>query len=74
MQRSEILSSLNFQEFHIKQTECSYMHKNFCTYSGGHQKVYMYDSIKQKCQLQMGIAQYKNAATLLRTRGMNKMH
>ena len=30
--------------------------------------------MKQKCQFQIGIAQYKNAATPLRTRGINTTH
>ena len=30
--------------------------------------------MKQKCQIQMGIAQYKNAATPLRTRDINNTH
>ena len=31
--------------------------------------------MKQKCQLQMGIAQYKNAATPLRTKALsNEVH
>ena len=37
-------------------------------------KVYEYCFIKQKCQIQMGIAQYKNAATPLRIRGINTTH
>ena len=30
--------------------------------------------MKQKCQIQMGIAQYKNIATPLTTRGSNTTH
>ena len=30
--------------------------------------------MKQKCQFQMGIAQYKNEATPLRTRGIHTTH
>ena len=30
--------------------------------------------MKQKCQVQMGIAQYKNGVTPLRTRGINTTH
>ena len=30
--------------------------------------------MKQKCQLQMGIAQYKNAETALRARGTDTTH
>ena len=30
--------------------------------------------MKQKCQVQMGIAQYKNVATPLRTTGINTTH
>ena len=43
-------------------------------YSAGQKKRYKYCFMKQKCQLQMGIAQYKNAATPLRTRGINTTH
>ena len=44
------------------------------TYSGAHKKVYDYCFMKQKCLIQMGEAQYKNAATPLRTRGINNTH
>ena len=37
------------------------------TYSGANWKVYEYCFMKQNCQLQMGIAQYKNVAITLRT-------
>ena len=30
--------------------------------------------MKQKCQIQMGVGQYKNAATLFRTRGIDTTH
>ena len=40
-------------------------------YSGGNWKVYEYCFMKQKCQLQMGTAQHKNAATPLRTSGIH---
>ena len=30
--------------------------------------------MKQKCQIQMGIAQYKNTATNLKIKGMNTTH
>ena len=30
--------------------------------------------MKQKCQVQMGIAQYRNEATTLRTRGIDTAH
>ena len=44
------------------------------SYIGAHLKVYEYYSMKQKSQLQMGIAQFKNPATPLRTRGINTTH
>ena len=47
-----------------------WFHSVVLTYSGGNWKVYEYCFMKQKCQLQMGIAQYKNVATPLRTRGL----
>ena len=34
-----------------------------CMYRGAHKKVYDYCFMKQKCQIQMGITWYKNAAT-----------
>ena len=40
-----------------------------CT--AGQKKHYEHCFMKQKCQLQMGIAQYKNTATPLRTRVIN---
>ena len=43
-------------------------------YSGANWKVYKYCFMKQNCQLQTGIAHYKNAATPLRTRGINTTH
>ena len=30
--------------------------------------------MKQKCQIQMGVGQYQNAATPLRTKGINTTH
>ena len=44
------------------------------TYSDANWKVYKYCFMKQKCQLQTGIAHYKNAATPLRTRGIDTTH
>ena len=38
-------------------------------YSGANWKVYKYCFMKQKCQVQMAIAQYKNAAKPFITRG-----
>ena len=46
----------------------TYVH---CTYSGANWKVYKCCFMKQKCQVQMVIVQYKNAATPLITRGIN---
>ena len=43
-------------------------------YSGAQKNVYKYCFMKQKCQLQMGIVQYKNAATPLRTPCINTTH
>ena len=43
-------------------------------YSGTYWKVYNYCFMKQKCQLQMGIEQYRNSATPLGTRGINTRH
>ena len=42
--------------------------------SGANWKVYEQCCMKQKCLIQMGIAQYKNAATPLRSRGINTTH
>ena len=44
------------------------------TYSGAQKKVYEHCFMKQKCQPQMGITQYKNTVTPLRTRGINTTH
>ena len=44
------------------------------TYSTGQKKSYEYCFMKQKCQIQIGIKQYKNAATLLRTVGIYTTH
>ena len=43
-------------------------------YSGANWKVYKYCFMRQKCQLQMGKAHYKNAAKPLWTRGINTTH
>ena len=43
-------------------------------YSGANWKVYKYCFMKQKCQVQMVIAQYKNAAKPLITIGINTTH
>ena len=43
-------------------------------YSSGEKKCYKYCFMKQKCQLQMGIALYKNAATPLSILGINTTH
>ena len=48
--------------------------KQVCAYSGANWKVYKYSLKKQKCQIQTGIAHYKNVATPLRTRGINTTH
>ena len=45
--------------------------KNDHDYSGGNSCCYKALFMKQKCQIQMGVGQYKNAATPLRTRGIN---
>ena len=42
--------------------------------SAGQKKSYKCCFMKQKCQLQNGIAQYVNAATPLRTRAINTTH
>ena len=52
----------------------SEMFNNSIKYSGANWKVYKYCFMKQKCQLQTGIAHYKNAATPLRTIGINTTH
>ena len=41
------------------------------TYSAGQKKRYKYCFIKQKFQIQMGAAQYENAATPLATIGID---
>ena len=43
-------------------------------YSAGQKKRYEHCFMKQRCQLQMGIAQYKNAAMPLKTKGINTTH
>ena len=43
-------------------------------YSAGQKKRYQYCFIKQKCQIQIGITQYKIAAIPLKTRGMDTSH
>ena len=43
-------------------------------YSGGNSCSNMALFMKQKCQIQMGVVQYKNAATPLRTKGINTTH
>ena len=48
--------------------------KGTTIYSGGNWKVYEHCFMKQKCQLQMGISQYKNVATPLSTIGKNTTH
>ena len=53
-------------EFHSEASDIQY--------SGANWKVYEYCFMKQKCQIQMGIAQYKNAATPLRTKAINTTH
>ena len=40
-------------------------------YSAGQKKRYEYCFMKQKCQIQIGIAWYKNAATQLKIWGIN---
>ena len=44
------------------------------TYSAGQKKRYKYFFMKQKFQLQMGIARYRNAATSLSTKGIITTH
>ena len=46
-------------------------HPPIFDYSGGNWKVCEYCFLKQKCQLQISTAQYKNAAIPLRTSGFN---
>ena len=48
--------------------------KDLVTYGAGQKKRYKYCFIKQKCQLQMVIAQYRNAAKPLITKGINTTH
>ena len=43
-------------------------------YSGAQKKVYVYCFMKQNCQIQMGIAQYKNVATPLGFWGIDTTH
>ena len=49
---------------------------HFCVgdYSAGQKKRYEYCFMKQKCQIQIGIAQYKNIAIILSTWGINITH
>ena len=46
----------------------------YFNYSGANWKVYEYCFMKQKCQVYLAIAQYKNAAKPLITRGINTTH
>ena len=48
--------------------------KSLFKYSGAQKKVYEYCFMKQKCQVQMVITQYENAAKPLITRGINTTH
>ena len=48
--------------------------KRMRCYSGGNSCCNKALFMKQKCQIQMGVGQYKNAATPLRTRGINTTH
>ena len=61
----------------LNQIKCSY-HKVFdlikVLYSGGNSYCNKALFMKQKCQIQMGVGLYKNAATPLRTRGINTTH
>ena len=43
-------------------------------YSGAQKKVYEYCFVKQKCQLQLDIAQYENVVTPLGFWGINATH
>ena len=43
-------------------------------YSGASKKVYEYCFMKQKCQLQVGVAQYKNVPILLSSKSINTTH
>ena len=43
-------------------------------YSAGQKKHYEHCFMQQKCQLQMDIAQYENAATPLRIKGIHTTH
>ena len=43
-------------------------------YSDAQKKVYKYCFMKQKCQIQMGTAQFKNVATPLGFWGINTTH
>ena len=63
-----MLSNVEANEKHCKKFYCKIM------YRGAQKKVYEYCFTKQKCQIQMGIAQYKNAATPMRTRDINTTH
>ena len=47
---------------------------NKTTYSGANWKVYKYCFMKQKCQVQMVVAQYKDAAKPLITKGIDTTH
>ena len=46
----------------------------FVMYSGANSCCNKALFIKQKCQIQMGVGQYKNAATPLRTKGIYTTH
>ena len=63
-----MLSNVEANEKHCKKCYCKIM------YSGAQKKVYEYCFMKQKCQLQMGIARYRNEARLLTTKGIDTTH
>ena len=52
----------------------TYTQTNRLDYSGGNSCCKKALFIKQKCQIQIDVGQYENAATPLRTRGINTTH
>ena len=60
--------------FHKNNNFSISSHSENATYSVGNSSCNKALFMKQKCQIQMGVGQYKNAGTPLRTRGINTTH
>ena len=63
---------VGFKSFQIIDTNMMRIHATVVR--GAHKKVYEHCFMKQKCQLQIGVAQYKNVAMQLSSKGINTTH